>query len=66
MASQSQEETLEILYADRDILVCIKPARVLSTDEPVVCLLWSEKHWGKKRQKPCSVNWVSPPGKWLF
>ncbi len=25
---------LEILYADRDILVCIKPARVLSTDEP--------------------------------
>jgi len=34
MASQSQEETLEILYADRDILVCIKPARVLSTDEP--------------------------------
>ena len=50
MASQSQEETLEILYADRDILVCIKPARVLSTDEPVVCLLWSEKHWGKKRQ----------------
>lgn len=30
----SQAETLEILYADRDILVCIKPARVLSTDEP--------------------------------
>lgn len=26
--------SLEILYADRDILVCIKPARVLSTDEP--------------------------------
>ena len=26
-------DTLEILYADRDILVCIKPARVLSTDE---------------------------------
>ncbi len=25
---------LEILYADDDILVCIKPARVLSTDEP--------------------------------
>lgn len=34
MVSQNQEETLEILYADRDILVCIKPARVLSTDEP--------------------------------
>jgi len=34
MASQRQEETLEILYADPDILVCIKPARVLSTDEP--------------------------------
>jgi len=27
-------DTLEILYADRDILVCIKPARILSTDEP--------------------------------
>ena len=28
------ESPLEILYSDRDILVCIKPARVLSTDEP--------------------------------
>ena len=27
-------DTLEILYSDRDILVCIKPARILSTDEP--------------------------------
>ena len=34
MALQEQKEKLEILYADRDILVCIKPARVLSTDEP--------------------------------
>ena len=25
---------MEILYQDKDILVCIKPARVLSTDEP--------------------------------
>ena len=25
---------MEILYQDADILVCIKPARVLSTDEP--------------------------------
>jgi len=25
---------MEILYTDNDILVCIKPARVLSTDEP--------------------------------
>lgn len=25
---------MEILYADNDIVVCIKPARVLSTDEP--------------------------------
>lgn len=25
---------MDILYQDRDILVCIKPARVLSTDEP--------------------------------
>lgn len=27
-------DTLEILYSDKEILVCIKPARVLSTDEP--------------------------------
>ena len=25
---------MDILYQDRDILVCIKPPRVLSTDEP--------------------------------
>ena len=25
---------MEILYSDADILVCVKPARVLSTDEP--------------------------------
>lgn len=25
---------VEILYSDKDIVVCIKPARVLSTDEP--------------------------------
>ncbi len=25
---------MELIYADADILVCIKPARVLSTDEP--------------------------------
>lgn len=25
---------MDILYSDKDILVCIKPARVLSTDEP--------------------------------
>ena len=25
---------MEILYMDKDIIVCIKPARVLSTDEP--------------------------------
>ena len=34
MVSKSQDEKLEILYADRDVFVCIKPARVLSTDEP--------------------------------
>lgn len=34
MVSQNQISQLDILYADRDILVCIKPARVLSTDEP--------------------------------
>ena len=27
-------DTLEILYSDKDVLVCIKPARILSTDEP--------------------------------
>ena len=32
--SDLSEKALEILYSDRDILVCIKPARVLSTDEP--------------------------------
>ena len=31
---QNREDTLEILYSDPDILVCIKPPRVLSTDEP--------------------------------
>ena len=25
---------MELLYVDKDIVVCIKPARVLSTDEP--------------------------------
>ena len=25
---------MDIIYQDKDILVCIKPARVLSTDEP--------------------------------
>ena len=34
MVSQNLENRLEILLADQDILVCIKPARVLSTDEP--------------------------------
>ena len=34
MDSQGQSTQLDILYADQDILVCIKPARVLSTDEP--------------------------------
>ena len=34
MVLQDQTNQLDILYADQDILVCIKPARVLSTDEP--------------------------------
>ena len=25
---------MEIIYADEDLVVCVKPARVLSTDEP--------------------------------
>lgn len=32
--SKNSSPPLEILYSDRDILVCIKPARILSTDEP--------------------------------
>lgn len=32
--SNFNEKSLEILYSDADFLVCIKPARVLSTDEP--------------------------------
>ena len=34
MVSESKNEKLNILYADSDIVVCIKPPRVLSTDEP--------------------------------
>ena len=34
MVLQEQTTQLDILHADKDILVCIKPARVLSTDEP--------------------------------
>ena len=34
MVSRNQERLPEIIYADKDILVCIKPPRVLSTDEP--------------------------------
>lgn len=34
MVLQNPEEKLNILYSDQDLLVCIKPARVLSTDEP--------------------------------
>lgn len=34
MIPENQNNKLNILYADNDIFVCIKPARVLSTDEP--------------------------------
>ena len=34
MVPEGKADELNILYADKDILVCIKPARVLSTDEP--------------------------------
>ena len=46
---QNQDIKPEILYSDRDILVCIKPARILSTDEPgglpslIRCALGDEK-----------------------
>ena len=34
MVLGNQNEKLNVIYADNDIFVCIKPARVLSTDEP--------------------------------
>lgn len=34
MFSEKQGEKMNVIYADNDIFVCIKPARVLSTDEP--------------------------------
>lgn len=34
MRSKNEDTKVDILYADEDILVCIKPARILSTDEP--------------------------------
>ena len=34
MIPENQNDNLNVLYADSDILVCIKPRRVLSTDEP--------------------------------
>ena len=34
MDLENQNEKLNVIYSDNDIFVCIKPARVLSTDEP--------------------------------
>ena len=34
MIPENQNDNLNVLYADSDIFVCIKPGRVLSTDEP--------------------------------
>jgi 23S rRNA pseudouridine1911/1915/1917 synthase len=34
MVSETQNEHLNVVYSDNDIFVCIKPPRVLSTDEP--------------------------------
>ena len=33
-ANRDLENVMELVYLDDDILVCLKPARVLSTDEP--------------------------------
>ena len=33
-STYDQEFAMELVYVDDDILVCLKPARVLSTDEP--------------------------------
>ena len=33
-ANRDLENVMELVYVDDDILVCLKPARVLSTDEP--------------------------------
>ncbi|MFR2042988.1 MAG: hypothetical protein ACLS4A_08800 [Oscillospiraceae bacterium] len=40
---------MEILYQNANILVCIKPARVLSTDEPGDCQSWCGKLWATPR-----------------
>ena len=51
MIPENQNDNLNVLYADSDILVCIKPGRVLSTDEPgglpelVRKVLGNEKAW---------------------
>ena len=39
---------MELVYQDNDIVVCVKPARVLSTDEPggVPDLVRQELEWG--------------------
>lgn len=34
IGENDQEVCMDILYMDDDILICVKPARVLSTDEP--------------------------------
>ena len=34
MDLENNNEKLNVIYSDNDIFVCIKPARVLSTDEP--------------------------------
>ena len=41
---------MEIIYLDGDILVCVKPARVLSTDEPGVCRICCGRNWGIPRR----------------
>ena len=32
--AERRVSTMELIYVDNDIVVCLKPARVLSTDEP--------------------------------
>ena len=40
---------MEILYQDRDVVVCIKPARVLSTDEPGGLPDLLRQEWGDSK-----------------
>ena len=50
---------MEILYMDDDLLVCIKPARVLSTDEPGgLPELLRQELGDPRRMCVLSIDWI--------